>query len=196
MYSDDGEYVPFAEILILTGPSEKWLSLIERAMHAALTEKLRMTRKSLRKMLTKRDKWLNMWPGQLCLTSCLIQWTTDCTKSLVLCKIFEIKKPLKKLRRKQNNVLSRLSEMSRKNLSKQLRLKVNSLITIEIHGRDVIDRMYRMSRFSLVLLEKSCFPQAQRDTFARVICNYAKVEFLSNFQDVSGKQRKKNPTNW
>lgn len=61
-------------------------------------------------------------------------------------KILESKKPLKKLRRKQNGVLGKLSELSRKELNKLCRLKTNALITIEIHSRDVIDRLYRASK--------------------------------------------------
>lgn len=56
------------------------------------------------------------------------------------------KKPLKKLRKKQNQVLGKLSELSRRDLPKIQRLKTNSLITIEIHSRDVIDRMYKASK--------------------------------------------------
>lgn len=145
MYSDDGEYVKFLTAVTLSGPAEKWLASVENAMHAVLQEQLRMTRKSLRKMLSKRDKWISMWPGQLCLTSSQIQWTSDCTRSLIMCKMYEIKKPLKKLRKKQNNILEKLSEMSRRDLVKQLRLKVNTIITIEIHGRDVINKMYKSS---------------------------------------------------
>lgn len=147
MYSDDGEYVEFLRVLNLDGPVERWLKNIEIAMHAALKEQLRLTRQSLRKMLSKRDKWLALWPGQLCLTSSKIQWTSDCTRSLIHCKILNEKKPLKKLRKKQNSILAKFSDMSRRDLLKQLRLKVNTLITIEIHGRDVIDRMYKMSMY-------------------------------------------------
>lgn len=146
MYSDDGEYVPFLEKLILAGPAEIWLSTIERVMRITLKEQLRQTRNSLKKMLSSREKWLGLWPGQLCLTSTKIQWTTDCTRTLIVCNTVQLKKPLKKLRKKQNNLLMKLSEMSRKELGKQLRLKVNTIITIEIHGRDVIDRMYKMSK--------------------------------------------------
>lgn len=59
----------------------------------------------------------------------------------------ESKKPLKRLRRKQNQVLSKLSEMSRRDLDKLQRLKTNALITIEIHSRDVIDRLYKASEY-------------------------------------------------
>lgn len=146
MFADDGEYVQFMDVVILDGPAERWLTFIEKAMRAILKDQLRLTRQSLKKMLTKRDKWLAIWPGQLCLTSSQMQWTTDCTRSLMHCKILNEKKPLKRLRKKQNKVLAKLSEMSRRDLVKQLRLKVNALITIEIHSRDVIDKMYRLSK--------------------------------------------------
>lgn len=145
MQSDDGEYVAFMAIVSLNGPAEKWLNFIEAAMRIALKDQLRQTRSSLKKMASAREKWLSLWPGQCCLTACKMQWTTDCTRNLTICKIVGDKKPLKKLRRKQNSVLMKLSDMSRKDLNKQMRLKVNTLITIEIHGRDVIDKMYRMS---------------------------------------------------
>lgn len=74
-----------------------------------------------------------------------IQWTTDCTRALVHARIMESKKPLKRLRKKQNQVLGKLSELSRRELTKIQRLKTNALITIEIHSRDVIDRMYKAS---------------------------------------------------
>lgn len=60
-------------------------------------------------------------------------------------KIMESKKPLKRLRKKQNQVLGKLSELSRRDLTKLQRLKANALITIEIHSRDVIDRLYKAS---------------------------------------------------
>lgn len=100
----------------------------------------------LRKMSASRDRWLEKYPGQLCLTTCQMQWTTNCTRSLLVCNYLKNRKPLKKLRRKQNKILEFLSELSRRDLPKQLRLKVNAVITIEIHSRDVIDKMYKMSK--------------------------------------------------
>lgn len=57
------------------------------------------------------------------------------------------KKPLKKLRKKQNQILTTLQMMSRKEISKILRAKVNALCVIEIHSRDTVDRMYKMGEF-------------------------------------------------
>lgn len=143
MYSDDGEYVEFLNVLYVEGPSERWLATVEDYMVAVMKEKLKLTRASLRKLSGNRELWLSQWPGQMLLTTCQIQWTTECTRSLIHCKMVDQKKPLRKLKKKQNKVLTKLSEMSRKELSKIMRLKVNTLITLEIHGRDVIERMYK-----------------------------------------------------
>lgn len=146
MISADGEYVKFSDPIILNGPSEKWLKMIETAMRVTLKIQLRDTLIMLRKMSASRDRWLEKYPGQLCLTTCQMQWTTNCTRSLLICDYLKNRKPLKKLRRKQNKILGFLSELSRRDLPKQLRLKVNAVITIEIHSRDVIDKMYKMSK--------------------------------------------------
>ncbi|KAL9923028.1 dynein heavy chain 2, axonemal kl-2 [Glossina fuscipes fuscipes] len=140
MYAEDGEYVEFLNVLYVEGPSEKWLSIVEEYMFAVLRELLKLTRAALKKMAANREKWLSQWPGQLVNTTSLIQWTTECTRSLIHCKMVDQKKPLRKLKRKQSKILGKLSEMSRKDLSRIMRLKVNTLITVEIHGRDVIEQ--------------------------------------------------------
>ncbi|KAI8422822.1 hypothetical protein MSG28_006567 [Choristoneura fumiferana] len=56
-----------------------------------------------------------------------IQWTSDCTRTLCRCEIMQEKKPMKKLRKKQNLILTTLQNMSRKEIPKILRAKVNAL---------------------------------------------------------------------
>lgn len=145
MFSDDGEYIEFKDAAILDGPSEMWLLAVEKAMRVTLKDILKPCRLALRKNLKTRDKWLVAWCGQLCITSSQIQWTTDCTRALLQCKIIESKSPLKKLKKKYKQVLQMLSDMSRRDLNKITRLKTNALIIIEIHAKDVIDKMYKAS---------------------------------------------------
>lgn len=57
----------------------------------------------------------------------------------------ENRKPLRKLRKKQRQMLSKFSDAIRGDLRKIDRLKIVALVTIEIHARDVIDKMYRTS---------------------------------------------------
>lgn len=59
--------------------------------------------------------------------------------------MLEAKTPLRKLRKKQNKILQKFSEAVRGNLTKVQRLKVVAIVTIEIHARDVVDKMYKAS---------------------------------------------------
>ncbi|XP_033219684.1 dynein heavy chain 2, axonemal [Belonocnema kinseyi] len=145
MFSSEGEYVEFLKPLLLEGPVESWLCEIESAMRACLKEILRQCRSALRKMIAKRDTWVKEWQSQPGITSTQIQWTTDCTRTLTHCNILESKKPLKKLRKRQNQALAKYSEAIRGNLNKLQRLKFKAIVVIEIHARDVIEKMYKIN---------------------------------------------------
>jgi len=135
-------------------------------MRETLKHKLVFVLEALKKNLKSRDKWILKWPGQLCITAsqvcvitllflkCLvyciimifkIQWTAQCTLALLQSKNAGNSKPLKKLRKRQKKMLSKFSDAIRGDLSKIDRLKIVSLVTIEIHARDVVDHMYTSS---------------------------------------------------
>ncbi|XP_053575482.1 dynein axonemal heavy chain 2 [Bombina bombina] len=143
MFSADGEYVDFLNIVTLEGPVEAWLRDIEIAMRCALKELLKNCRAALKKMSNKRDKWVKEWAGQVLITSSQIQWTTDVTKSLITAKERADKKILKIMKKKQVSMLNKYSEAIRGNLTKIMRLKLVALVTVEVHARDVIDKMLK-----------------------------------------------------
>jgi len=58
-------------------------------------------------------------------------------------KTSNTRKPLKKIRKKQKKLLLKFSDAIRGDLTKINRLKIVALVTIEIHARDVIDKMYK-----------------------------------------------------
>ncbi|KAG5317386.1 DYH2 protein, partial [Pseudoatta argentina] len=145
MYSNEDEYIEFIEPVFLEGQVEYWLRDLEAAMRATLREVLKQCRTALRKMLTKRDRWVKEWPGQPSITSTQIQWTSDCTRTLLYCKIMDSKKPLRKLRKKQTQALDKYSEAIQGNLNRLDRLKLKAIVVIEIHARDVIEKMYKMN---------------------------------------------------
>ncbi|CAK1600591.1 unnamed protein product [Parnassius mnemosyne] len=153
MISEDGEVIEWKHNLVLDGPAEVWLLALEHTMRVVLREQLIQTRAALRKCRYQREQWINDWPGQLGITSSKIQWTSDCTRTLCRCEIMKEKKPLKKLRKKQNQILATLQSMSRRDISKILRCKVNALCVIEIHSRDTVDRMYKMGCMSVTAFE-------------------------------------------
>ncbi|KAM4749227.1 dynein axonemal heavy chain 2 [Rhinophrynus dorsalis] len=143
MFSAEGEYVEFTYPVLLEGPVEAWLCDIERTMRYTLKELLRNCRLALKKMGSKRDKWVKDWAGQMLITSSQIQWTTDVTKSLSLSSEHKDKRILKLMKKKQVSMLNKYSDAIRGNLTKILRLKLVALVTVEVHARDVIDKMLK-----------------------------------------------------
>ncbi|XP_077988088.1 dynein axonemal heavy chain 2-like [Glandiceps talaboti] len=143
MFSADGEYVEFGHPVLLEGPVEAWLCDIERTMRWTLKDILKACRVSLKKNLSKRDKWVKEWPGQMLITSSQMQWTADCTKALTTTKERGDQKALKSMKRKQASMLNKFSDAIRGNLTKMQRAKIVALVTIEVHARDVIEKLIK-----------------------------------------------------
>ncbi|XP_046278077.1 dynein axonemal heavy chain 2 isoform X2 [Marmota monax] len=143
MFSGDGEYVDFLHSVLLDGPVESWLGDVERTMRVTLRDLLRSCRMALRKFLNKRDKWVKEWAGQMVITASQIQWTADVTKCLLTAKDRGDKKILKVMKKKQVSILNKYSEAIRGNLTKIMRLKIVALVTIEVHARDVLEKLYK-----------------------------------------------------
>ncbi len=66
-------------------------------MRITLKDNLRACRVDLKKNLSKREKWVKDWPGQMLITASQIQWTADSEKALNKGD----KKGLKSLKKKQ-----------------------------------------------------------------------------------------------
>uniref|UniRef100_F7HBY3 Dynein axonemal heavy chain 2 n=1 Tax=Macaca mulatta TaxID=9544 RepID=F7HBY3_MACMU len=143
MFSGDGEYIDFLHSVLLEGPVESWLGDVERTMRVTLRDLLRNCRLALKKFLNKRDKWVKEWAGQMVITASQIQWTADVTKCLLTAKERGDKKILKVMKKKQVSILNKYSEAIRGNLTKIMRLKIVALVTIEIHARDVLEKLYK-----------------------------------------------------
>ena len=101
MSSTEGEYVEFIKVVLLDGPVEAWLCDVEKNMRFTLKKRLPECRNALKKSLTKRDKWIKEWPGQLCITASQIQWTQDVTRALSTTKERGDKRALKTMKKKQ-----------------------------------------------------------------------------------------------
>ncbi|XP_037533396.1 dynein heavy chain 2, axonemal [Nematolebias whitei] len=80
---------------------------------------------------------------QMIITASQIKWTSDVTSALVS-KENDSKSSLKSLKKKQVSILQIYSEMIRNNLPKVLRLKIVALVTVEVHARDVIEKLLKV----------------------------------------------------
>jgi len=137
----DGEREKLVAPVKLEGPVEVWLGLVERRMFESLKAHLvKCHNMNINPKAMKKEKWVKEFLGQLLITSGQIAWTTDC--ALALSKVEKGQKnALRMLKRTQSKYISKLCEMIRKPLTKIERNKLVALITIEVHARDVQDRM-------------------------------------------------------
>jgi len=140
MNSADSEVVAFQSPVIAEGQVELWLIEVEAAMRLTLKRMLFQTLQAMRG--SKREKWIKDWPGQLLITAGQVSWTNDCEKALSDVEKGN-KNALRLLKKKQISLLTKYSDMVRGQLAKLDRLKLIAVITIEVHARDVIDRMIK-----------------------------------------------------
>ena len=141
----DGETADLAERIIIDGPVELWLVELEKAMQLCLQKHLAA---SIVAYKGKKEKWVKDFQGQLLITTGAIAWTTDCSKALVAISNGN-KTAMKALKKKQVGYLNRLTDMVRGQLTLIERSKLVALITMEIHNRDVMDRMIKANCASI-----------------------------------------------
>ncbi|KAM6908918.1 dynein axonemal heavy chain 2 [Xenentodon cancila] len=153
MTSADGELIMFSQPVQLDKPVEVWLCDIERTMRNTLKTCLKNCLLDLRKVTGRRDKWVRDWPGQIIIIASQIKWTTNVTKCLIISKEKADRSFLKSMKKKQVSMLKCYSEIIRDNLSKVLRLKIVALVTVEVHARDVIDKLSKTDCYDVNAFE-------------------------------------------
>jgi dynein heavy chain len=139
LWAPDKEHVPLNSNVIIDGPVELWLVELEKAMIVTLQKLLPA---SVQQYKGKKEKWIKDVAGQLLITTGQLVWTMDCTKALDAVSK-GTKNALKQAKKKQVSYLNRLSDMVRGQLTKIERSKLVSLITMEIHSRDVMEKMIK-----------------------------------------------------
>lgn len=83
---------------------------------------------------TKRTQWVCNHPGQCVLNGSQIEWTTEVEEAI---KAQKIGKYYEKLADQLNDLV----ELVRQPLSKQQQVTLNALIVIDVHAKDVVDKL-------------------------------------------------------
>ena len=135
-----GENAGFVANVVLDGAVENWLVELERAMVYSMQKLLAASIQTHRGK--NKEKWITDVQGQLLITTGSIQWTNDCSKALNNISSGQ-KNSLRQLKKRQVAYLTRLTDMIRGQLPKLVRTKLVALITMEIHNRDVMERMIK-----------------------------------------------------
>ena len=140
MNSPDGEVTPFADNIVIDGAVEAWLVLVEKGMRRAIGKLLMQSFSGFKG--GKKEEWVKKTIGQLIITTGSVMWTTDCTRALNAIASGS-KGALKQQKKKQVTYLNKLTAVIRGPLTSVERNKVVALITMEIHNRDVMEKMVK-----------------------------------------------------
>ena len=141
MVSPENERVSLGKGLKARGNVEEWLGKVEEAMFVNLKKIMKQSLADFENTELRED-WLTRWPSQIVLTVSQTMWCRDVTE--ILEADFDRQEALKDFETKSFKDLNRLASVVRKELPELLRMSVVSLITIDVHARDIITEMVRV----------------------------------------------------
>ena len=138
MRSGEGEVVPFPEKFYCDGPVEEWLLELMGHVQNSLREKLETALDTY--MQLPREKFIMDNCAQHVITTSQVWWTTD-----VYAAFDRLEQGNEVAVKEYVQVviagLEGLSRMVLGDLSKDARAKIKTIITIEVHARDVVQRL-------------------------------------------------------
>jgi dynein heavy chain len=145
MYSDEGEYFDFHKAEMAEGPVEDWMRTVDEQMQDTLQ---RISKTSIYYYAsTERILWLQEYVGMAAILGTQIWWTWGVEDAFRKVATGD-KNAMKNELRKENKDLLDLIDLVRQNISKLQRKKVNTLIILDVHARDIVDRFVRDSILS------------------------------------------------
>ena len=144
MFSKEGEYIPFTSDIVLNGAVENYLNDVQEKMRITLQDILVEAKAKADnwELEVKRHFWLDLFNAQCSLVVTQIIWTEE------VLKVFEevetgsetaMKSYLDLSISRINDLINRV----RTELTGEQRVKIITIITIDVHGRDVIDKFIR-----------------------------------------------------
>ena len=142
MVAKDGEEVPLHEQFTMEGEVETYLNKLTECMRRSLKVILQdAVEKAVNwEIDTPRHEWLFNYPAQLCITGTQIYWTDETQQALEEYENGQ-EDAVKRYLQVCNGRLSSLIQLVLGELSGADRTKIISLITMDVHSRDVVDRL-------------------------------------------------------
>ncbi|KAL7489135.1 hypothetical protein ACHAW6_014715 [Cyclotella cf. meneghiniana] len=142
MIAKDGEEVRLHENFVIEGEVEGYLNRLTESMRKSLQVILSdaVEKAVAWDVDTPRHEWLFNYPAQICITGTKICWTDETQQALEEYECGQ-EDAVKRHMQVCNNRLSALIQLVLGELSPEDRTKIISLITMDVHSRDVIDRL-------------------------------------------------------
>lgn len=142
MKSPEKEEFLFANNVVAENVVEKWLNEVDREMKDSLKQQLKKSVFYYPKQ--SRIDWIKENLGMVSLAGSQIWWTWEVEDSFRRVKQGE-KTSVKDLSQKLTGQLNDLVDTVRTKLSSQDRLKLTTMIIIDVHARDIVDNLVRDS---------------------------------------------------
>ncbi|XP_065190205.1 dynein axonemal heavy chain 12-like [Sycon ciliatum] len=137
MFSSEGEKVQLSDLISTSaakGAVEKWLLQVQDVMYKSVRDVIVRSRDAY--PITTRTDWVREWPGQVILCVGSIYWTQEVHEAIKGGRdgLADYYKFLSKQ-------LEDIVVLVRGKLSKQNRISLGALVTIDVHARDVIGEL-------------------------------------------------------
>eukprot|EP00924_Labyrinthula_sp_SR-Ha-C_P003608 maker-scaffold_3-augustus-gene-0.0-mRNA-1 protein AED:0.02 eAED:0.02 QI:0/0/0/1/0.5/0/3/0/4475 len=141
--SSEGEEVFLSTKVQIDGPVEKWMLCVDQEM--------KNTVKNLSKrgiydyVYMQRSEWIESVIGMVSVLGSQVWWTCEVEDVFYRIANENDKYALKIYAKNLSQQLERLVEIVRTDISSHMRKKVNTLLIIEVHARDIVDSFVRDS---------------------------------------------------
>ena len=139
MLSPEGERVSLGKGLRARGNVEEWLGKVEEAMFVNLKKILKQSLADFESSV--REEWVTRWPSQIVLTVSQTMWCVDVSRILEAENVEQRSDELAEFEKRSFSELNKLAQLVRQELPELLRMSLVSLITMDVHARDIITEM-------------------------------------------------------
>jgi dynein heavy chain len=185
MFSVEGERVPLDKPVnpaLANGMVEKWLLEVEGAMKQSVSSIMRQSEAAYAR--SKRVDWCIEWPGMVVLAVDQIYWTREAEELIA-------RKGLQGAREYEAQCTAQLDDivrLVRSQLTKLQRATLGAMVTMDVHGRDVLTAMVeagvdKLNDFNWISQLRYYYqPATSPDILVRIISSEAKYgfEYLGN----------------
>ena len=137
--SAEGERIALSRPMLAAGNVEVWLGTLLKCMQTSINDIIREAVGRMNDMPV--NKFMDEYPAQVGLLCLQIQWTMMSEEALNASK--SDKKSMASTNQRILDILNVLIEITTKELSKMDRTKYETLITIQVHHRDVFEKLYK-----------------------------------------------------
>ena len=141
MVSVEKETVPFQQPIdpaLANGMVEKWMLQVEFAMKKAISDQLHESHADYTRK--ERSQWAIDWPGMVVLVIDQVFWTRETEAALNERGLAGLKEYEAQCTQQLNDVVQLVR---RRDLSKLNRATLGAMVTLDVHGRDVLTMMVK-----------------------------------------------------